>query len=462
MGRHHRTGRQKGVSLNYYQHSGVGGVSVSGGGISLVRIMFGLIIGGSVIYVYVGYLINTFACFELAPNGPCLPSSLIGNISMPDYDVIVSSMSMTRVVEVDNGRRETQFSRGTSCGAVAPCYYPDEVALRIIVIVMNRFRSLSKLLESLDQLQMDGDAAALEIWIDRDKMGRVSQKAYDVASGFVWRHGVTRVYVHRTHVGLYGQWIHTWRLRSNDSRELALILEDDISVSPYAWRWVKAVHQAFGERRDIAGYTLQCENVNRADGKGPVPLLTNDTVFLYRIVGSWGFVPHPHRWAEFQDWYERVREQRFFKPYVDGIYQTDWYRRFEREGRQDTMWTMWFIRYSIDHDLSVVYSNLSSIVAGSVSNSQRGKPGSSHGPGYFLAVHRQEPGLHFFGKPRDGSYKLLKTWSSSYVNFTSDTQLTKYDFNGSPSEPSSSNPQRPKDKIHGRRSRREIRLMERL
>lgn len=225
---------------------------------------------------------------------------------------------------------------------------------------------------------------------------------------------------------------------------------------------VRAVHAAFGHRTDIAGYTLQSENINRADGKGALPVTANDTTFLYGIIGSWGFVPHPARWTEFLFWYERVRNQQRFKPYVRGVFQTDWYRKFEREGKQDTMWTMWFIRFSVDNGLSVVYANLSSAVkrgieldnppttpnlkimghssavnvGGGVGKSRGAvKKGSLNSrvnvaapePGYYLAVHRQEAGLHFSGLTRDVTYKLLKMWKDDYVReLTPDDVVKKF------------------------------------
>jgi len=48
-----------------------------------------------------------------------------------------------------------------------------------------------------------------------------------------------------------GQWIDTWRPRDNSDAELGLILEDDISVSPYAYRWLRAVHRAYRHRTDL-------------------------------------------------------------------------------------------------------------------------------------------------------------------------------------------------------------------
>jgi len=53
-----------------------------------------------------------------------------------------------------------------------------------------------------------------------------------------------------------GQWIDTWRPRDDSDAELGLILEDDISASPYAYRWLRAVHRAYRNRTDFVGSSL--------------------------------------------------------------------------------------------------------------------------------------------------------------------------------------------------------------
>ena len=83
----------------------------------------------------------------------------------------------------------------TSCVTGRPCQYQDQVDFRVIVITFNRPDSLSKLLRSLDTLVLDGDRAALEIWIDRHRKNGVDQRTLEVASAFKWNGGPTRVHV---------------------------------------------------------------------------------------------------------------------------------------------------------------------------------------------------------------------------------------------------------------------------
>ena len=99
------------------------------------------------------------------------------------------------------------------------------------MLTYNRPTALQKILANLEDLELDGDLAALEIFIDRTNMTEAyDNKSYDVARVFGWSGGQTRVHVRRTHVGLYGQWVDCWRPRPG-TREIALVLEDDVLVS---------------------------------------------------------------------------------------------------------------------------------------------------------------------------------------------------------------------------------------
>ena len=93
----------------------------------------------------------------------------------------------------------TATANETSCVTGRPCSYLDVVDIRVIIITFNRPESLSKLLRSLETMEVDGDRAALEIWIDRDRRkASVDQQTLKVASVFNWRGGPTRIHVQVT------------------------------------------------------------------------------------------------------------------------------------------------------------------------------------------------------------------------------------------------------------------------
>ena len=75
----------------------------------------------------------------------------------------------------------TNHSSPVGCEPGIPCRYPELVDFRVIVIAYDRNKSLRKLLESLDALELDGDSARLEIWLDRGWNGAVHRPTFDVA-----------------------------------------------------------------------------------------------------------------------------------------------------------------------------------------------------------------------------------------------------------------------------------------
>ena len=318
-------------------------------------------------------------------------------------------------VGMGEGEIEVGGTRNTStvdCRPLRPCSYPEQVDFRVIVMSFNRAQSLGKLLKSLDGMEMDGDKGMLEVWIDRNKKGEVDSKTLATAGQFHWSKGGTRVHVQQEHVGIYGQWIDSYRPRT-DTREIALILEDDLSVSPYTYRWLKAARDKYGSRKDIAGYTLQSEGVSAAKGSRAITAPRTDTAFLYKLLGSWGFSPHPVRWAEFQDWYHVARKDINFHPYVNGLRMTTWYKSFEKQHTQDSMWTMWHIYYCDKHDLYTVYNNI--VKAGAI------KEG-------YLSQNRREPGLHFGGTGIE-AHRLLTKWNNTFTSFPDHPVMLEFDGN---------------------------------
>jgi len=80
------------------------------------------------------------------------------------------------------------------------------------------------------------------------------------------------------------------------------MLEDDISVSPYAYRWLRAIHRAYRNRSDFVGASLASDQMSilSSNPKGPLAAPKNDTVLMYKCFGAWGFSPKPLHWRRFQ------------------------------------------------------------------------------------------------------------------------------------------------------------------
>ena len=187
----------------------------------------------------------------------------------------------------------------------------SQVDLRIVVFTYNRPESLQKLLGSLQEVILDGDRAAVDIWIDRSKKGDlVHAETEQVARAFKWDKNKVTVHIQDKHVGIYGQWIDSWKPYHYSTNELTILLEDDVDLSPYAYRWLKAAHKKYFHVQK-AGICL-----NEATLTGLKEPPSKECVFMYRKFCTQGYSPDPKNWYRFQQWYHKIRQNSSFRPYV--------------------------------------------------------------------------------------------------------------------------------------------------
>ena len=115
---------------------------------------------------------------------------------------------------------------------------------------------------------------------------------------------------------------------------------DHAHVVLFSVRWIKAAHAHYGARTDIAGYTLQMESTNFFAPAGkfrPMDVDKDQIAFLYPVIGTWGYAPHPKTWRKFQEWYHTMRPNLDIKtdlisPRVPGMEADVWFGLFLNDG----------------------------------------------------------------------------------------------------------------------------------
>lgn len=263
------------------------------------------------------------------------------------------------------------------------------------MLAYNRAKSLSRCLDSLNAAEYDGHHVTVEVHVDRSRDGHVDDVTVAVAKGFVFRHGEVKVYVKPRHGGVVGQWMASWQLPLDNSSEVALFLEDDITVSRYFARWLWMVHEKYDSYPSVNGYSLQGESIRHATDAVAEPLQgpAGQTVFLYPVLGSWGFSPNTERWRDFLRWYQNVTvNSKGFIPHVPSLQPSHWYVALHKAGRAETMWTMWHIYFSYMKHQYTLYPNL-----------------PEH---QGLVFNWKEPGMHYSAAEMGKGIRenLLSTW----------------------------------------------------
>ena len=308
---------------------------------------------------------------------------------------------------------------------------------RVIVLTTNRARSLQRLLLSLNNAFYDDDRVDLQIWIDRMIISInitsyhshvfsanttvVDKAVLATASKFRWLYGKKTVHIWDKHVGIWGQWIDSYAPQ-NPADCGAVILEDDLEVSTQFYKWLRQAKQSYGDRNDIIGYSLQRPELraNNSLVKGrPIRPPKGEPVFLYKLLGSWGFAPHPVRWKQFREWFHNASCLEDYHPYVDGLLLTEWYKRQEE---RRSMWTMWGVKFNHMKNLYCAYANLpnektlashwyeAGLHYGSKGNSNRGSGLADH---RLLSEEDDQEGNGNFRFPND---PIAMDWDGSYIN----------------------------------------------
>ena len=274
-----------------------------------------------------------------------------------------------------------------------------DTVFEIVVLTMSRAHSLTQLLESLEESDYDGDQVKLTIKIDfaAEKAERDAVRA--VAESFSFSHGPKTVISAGTNQGLRGAWLDAWLPACEECH--AVIFEDDIRVSPRWYTWIRGVWSVYRGRHDVAGVSLMRQNLIAELPWKKKEIVNGHEPFLYSLVGTIGFSPHPVQWRAFLSWIRSI-DLRSFDVYIPGLVTSEWWSGQDKRH----MWSQHFIYFCKQHDLYTLYVNLPE--------------------GVTLAAHMRERGEHY-PQTEGQDFPLAPS-----LDLTFPAGLTKYGWNGAP------------------------------
>jgi FkbM family methyltransferase len=275
----------------------------------------------------------------------------------------------------------------------------------ITVLTMNRVESLRRLLTSLENAEYGHDRVHLVIRVDH---ATNNAAVVALAKSFDFSHGEKTVHVATSNNGLRQSWFDAWHPATDESR--GIILEDDVEVSPKWYAWLKAAWNTYGDRDDLAGISLQRQTLVPKKPSKQMEIVNEHVPFLYALVGSIGFSPHPKQWTAFLHWVATADLDHVSTP---GLVTSDWYAQLDKRH----MWTQAFIYFCKSHDLYTLYTNL---------------PHKK-----TLGAHHREKGEHY-GKTEGPDFALAQGVALDFP-----TELVKYGWDGERREGASTGMYRP-------------------
>ena len=259
--------------------------------------------------------------------------------------------------------------------------------MQVHVLTMTRAQSLQRLLQSLQDARYDGALVNLTIHVDHHANNRA---CIQVAEDFQFAHGSKQILISDTAHGLRDAWFDAWH-PNVEYIERAIILEDDIMLSPLWYVWLSAAWDAYQGRDDLAGISLQRQAFVHKIGAENFEIVNNHVPFLYASVGSIGFSPHWRQWRNFLAWVKSV-DVSTVDVHVPGLTTSQWFAHQDRR----KMWTQYFIWFCEQKQLMTLFVNI---------------PGAR-----ALASHMREAGVHH-GKGLAPDFPVATATTSSNWEF---------------------------------------------
>eukprot|EP00090_Calanus_glacialis_P047235 TRINITY_DN9692_c0_g1_i1.p1 TRINITY_DN9692_c0_g1~~TRINITY_DN9692_c0_g1_i1.p1 ORF type:complete len:343 (+),score=82.89 TRINITY_DN9692_c0_g1_i1:187-1215(+) len=235
----------------------------------------------------------------------------------------------------------------------------ESFTMKVFVLTMNRPESLTRLLNSISDtfFEYAGDKIELEIHVDKSH-GLLYEECVKIAQNYTLPPGrgtVTAKIAKENH-GLRAAWFDCWSPKTDT--EHAIIVEDDLELAPTWLSWLRKAWLSYRHREDVAGITLSRQFLMfKKPERADLEIINDHFPFLYKLVGTWAFSPHPKKWREFLAWFNSL-DSEAFDPYVPGLVTSDWLHIHTWQGRRHMTWEQWHIYYGEQHGLYTMYINL--------------------------------------------------------------------------------------------------------
>jgi hypothetical protein len=229
---------------------------------------------------------------------------------------------------------------------------PAAFKITIHVLTMNRLASLRRLVASLERADYSGWRAPLVLHVD---CCGAPAELIQFVQGLEWPHGPKQVHIRTAAGGLINAVADMWHPASPD--DYALLLEDDVELSPLYFVWLVRALEAHVARPDprvfgISLYTpklVEVTNPNRMldihsalEGAGVHP----DAPYYQQLPCSWGALYFPNHWREFTE-YLQLRLATNWTMDIPGSLTNTW----------TSSWKKYFIEMAYVKGLYMLYPN---------------------------------------------------------------------------------------------------------
>lgn len=214
----------------------------------------------------------------------------------------------------------------------------DKIA--IVAVGYNRLQSMKRLLGSIQEAQYPNDDIPLVISIDCSG----DMALYDYVQSFEWKHGTKYVNIQNERLGLKNHILQCGDL--SEHFKAIVLLEDDIFVSEYFYKYIKEAVEFYYDEDRIGGISLY---QNEVGGSLPVCFYNDGSdTYLRQSVASWGECWTDKQWSSFRAWLNTFNDDMFAQIDMPEVIKT-WKRA----------WSKYYMAYLIKTNRYFVFPYLS-------------------------------------------------------------------------------------------------------
>jgi len=168
----------------------------------------------------------------------------------------------------------------------------------IVVVAFNRVNSLQRILNSLAESLCP---AGTKLIISIDNNGQ-NENVVTLAKEFDWQMGAKEVIYQDEHLGLRNHIIKCGDLTYDYGS--VIILEDDLVVSPYFYKYAQEALTFYKDAEEIGGISLYNLTYTEASKQPFVPLKDDSDVYFKQVPSSLGQAWSKVQWDAFKKWYK--------------------------------------------------------------------------------------------------------------------------------------------------------------
>ena len=211
---------------------------------------------------------------------------------------------------------------------------------QIIVIAYNRPRSLKRLLDSLARAYYPDNNVSLIISIDGNKNTDVK----NVAELFEWKFGNKYILIQNPRLGLKKHICSASDIAAEKGS--FIVIEDDISVSPYFYNFAIHAINYYQDDPVIAGISLYGYSIAESCLLPFYTLVDDADIYFMKFPSSWGQCFTPKQWNNFKVFNSTDKNNNVILP----LFINDW---------KNNSWKKDFAAYMISQNKFFVFPKIS-------------------------------------------------------------------------------------------------------